>query len=774
MVKIQVEWTLKGNKDQESIEKLVKETDYSKTFLTICCQRGLNTKEKIENFIHASQQRLHDPFLMNDMEKAVSRIEKAIKKGEKIFVYGDYDADGITSTALLVDALRTLGGQVAYYIPHRMRDGYGPNLKKYQEIIEEDQPELLITVDNGIAGHDALALAKKRQLDVIVTDHHEIPQTLPEAYALVHPALKMAAYPFPSLAGVGVAYKVVAALDSELASNYLDLVAIGTVADLVPLLDENRALVQLGLQSLRQGTRLGLHALMSTSGVRLQEVDETSIGFQLAPRLNALGRIGDANKAVELLLTDDLACAGDIAQRIEESNHLRKKLVAEITESAQSMIDDLDLERDYIIVLGHQDWHPGVVGIVASRIVEIYQRPTILLAIDREEKYAKGSGRSVQGFNLYEACLAVKELTTQFGGHEMAAGLTLPAEKIDAYRRAINDQIDLTQVSPPLLEADLALEPRDITIELIEELDLLRPFGTANEVPQFMINDVVAKEVKSVGAQHAHLKLLLVAQEKQTDVIAFNQGHLEKALPEHGDLSIYGHLELNEWNGYRKPQIVASAIKLPRPWLIDWRSSELQTTLFTHLDKIYLVYQDKLAQMIRYHYPKCEVLTYSQIQSDTHFDRKKPVIIVDFPPSKKALKHTLSLLSDQWIYMYLYKADHWVIEGLPTRNDCAQVYQLIRRLDGEMLETLAKKAEKRLKIPKHKVHWIIKMFLEAKFVKIEKGKVILNKDPSKVNLKEMPAYLYLQEQKDLEEILLYSSFQVMKKSLVNLIQTDYA
>lgn len=763
MVKIQRHWKLKEKAQTEKLAQLKAATSFSETFLSLCCQRNLDTVEKIESFIHPRKETLHDPYRMNDMGKAVERMHQAIADGEKILIYGDYDADGITSTSLLVDGLKRFDAKVDYYIPNRFSDGYGPNVDRYDEFIDQGY-DLIITVDNGIAGHEALNLAREKGIDVIVTDHHAIPADIPEAYALVHPAFPDSDYPCPYLAGVGVAYKLLAAFAPEIADDYLEFVAIGTIADLVPLLDENRVLTVQGLKQIRQTSRLGLQALMKVAGVNTQAIDETVIGFQIAPRLNALGRMGDANCAVELLLTDDPIRAGEIATQIEKTNRSRKDLVSQITDEAMSLAAEQDLDKEFIVVLAKGGWHAGVLGIVASRLVEQLRRPFILLSIDEATGLAKGSGRSIEGFNLYQACLSAKEWTSQFGGHEMAAGMTIPVENIPSFTEKVNEAVDFAHLPEPVLWADSEISPSDISIEMIEEINLLKPFGTDNEPPQFIIRNAYAKQVKAIGAGHAHLKFSASDQEQSVEVIAFNQGKLEKAIPDRGEIDILGQLEINEWNGYRKKQMNASDLALPKPWIVDWRTNELTADLFLHTDKLYFVYHQKLATMMSEYYPDIEILTFKDIKNLSSYSANKDVIIVDFPPSKKALYHTLRMFADQFIYLCLYKQNHWMIDGLPTREDCTQMYKFLYSYQKLPFNHLVSRAISQLKIPQNKIKWILKIFIEAKFVTVNDDMLSLNKDISKVNLKEMPSFRYLQEQIDLEEQLLYSSFLVMKKA----------
>src|SRR5699024_1814506 len=369
---------------------------------------------------------------MHDMQKAVERLQIAIENGESILVYGDYDADGITSTSVIVETLEMLGANVSYYLPNRFKDGYGPNVDVYRQKIEEGI-ELILTVDNGVAGHEAIDYANQQGIDVIVTDHHELPEQLPDAFAIVHPRHPEGNYPFGELAGVGVAFKLACALIEEVPYELLELVAIGTVADMVSLTDENRIFVRLGLEMMKQTQRIGLKTLMEVSEVNPKELDEQTIGFALAPRLNALGRLDDPNPAVHLMLTFDEEEAYQLAKQIDLWNQKRKDLVDEINSQTIEKINP----DNYVHVIAGEDWHEGVLGIVAGKILKETGKPTIVLSIN-ENNQAKGSGRSVDSFNLFESMGQVREIFEKFGGHHSAVGLTIKLENIAKLQDHLN------------------------------------------------------------------------------------------------------------------------------------------------------------------------------------------------------------------------------------------------------------------------------------------------------------------------------------------------
>lgn len=372
---------------------------------------------------------LHDPFLMHDMDKAVDRIQIAIMEGQPILIYGDYDADGITSTSIMLETLEMIGANVQYVLPNRFIHGYGPNKELFAEKINEGV-KLIVTVDNGVAGNEAIEFANSQGVDVIVTDHHEMPPVLPDAYCIIHPRHPEGSYPFGELAGAGVAFKLATALLEEVPLEMLDLVTIGTVADLVSMTGENRNLVKLGLQAIKQTQRLGLLELLKVSSVDLQKVDETSIGFSLGPRLNAIGRLGDPNPAVELMTTFDDEVAQNLAEKLNKINEDRKTIVQETTAEAIALVNP----GDAVHLIAKEGWNPGVLGIVAGNILKQTGCPTIVLSID-ENGVAKGSGRSIDALDLFSMLNTMRSEFTHFGGHAAAVGLTMPSENIDTLRK---------------------------------------------------------------------------------------------------------------------------------------------------------------------------------------------------------------------------------------------------------------------------------------------------------------------------------------------------
>ncbi len=472
----------------------------------ILSTRGIE-KDKIELFLNPRLENLHSPYLFTDMAKAVDRVRRAIENGEAIMIHGDYDVDGVTALALLFRNLERLGAKnVIPYIPDRFHEGYGLSEKGIREAHSRNV-KLLITVDCGITGKREVCLANELGMDVIITDHHEPKAELPPAYAVLNP--KADSYPFKELAGVGVAFKLIEAIYESCGLSKktlywdLDLVALGTVADIVPLVDENRILVKYGLMVLNETLKAGLKALKMTARLN-GEIHPWHISFILAPRLNAAGRLSHAEKAFRLLVTKDGEEALKIARELEEENRRRQSIEKRILEEAISCVEGMDLDQNWVLVLGKRGWHEGVIGIVASKLVDLYHRPTLLISLGDET--GKGSARSIPSFHLYNALKEAEDLLITFGGHKFAAGFKVDLDKIDELRRLINAvaKRDLTEEDLiPEIEIDSKIELSEITDEFLDEYEKLAPFGLGNPVPVLLMEGVeVVGEIEKVGNNH--------------------------------------------------------------------------------------------------------------------------------------------------------------------------------------------------------------------------------------------------------------------------------
>ena len=471
--------------------------------------RGIREPEQLEEMLGARSP-LSDPFLMADMQKAADRIRAALDDFEKIAVYGDYDADGVTATAVLYSYLESCGANVIFYIPERESEGYGLNLGAI-DFLHGQQVGLIVTVDNGISSLKEAAYAKSLGMDLVVTDHHRPLQQLPEAAAVVDPYRPDCASPFKALSGVGVAFKLIMALEGEkcdltgLLENYADLVAIGTIGDVVPLTGENRTFVKAGLELLSRTDRLGLKALLERAGMADRRLTAGNVAFTVVPRINATGRIGSPDRAVRLLFCEDPEEAAAVSAEICDDNDFRRQIETEIFEKALEFLQN-DPRRlyDRVLVAVGEDWHHGVIGIVASRLTEHFGKPCMV--ISRTGGEAKGSGRSVEGFSLFEALCSCSELFTKFGGHPMAAGISLKTENIEPFRRAVNEFAARAGIPAPVLRLDCKLNPAALSAELPQCLEALEPFGAGNPAPLFGLYEMQLQKITPVG-EGKHLRL---------------------------------------------------------------------------------------------------------------------------------------------------------------------------------------------------------------------------------------------------------------------------
>ena len=537
----------------------------------ILASRGIDSAESAGRFVNPALAEFHDPFLLAGMERAVARLVDAIHRGETVCVYGDYDVDGITAVSLLISFFRELAIPCFYHIPLRLEDGYGLSADGLRTVAAQGA-QVVVTVDCGVSASAEAEVASALGLDLIITDHHTPPETLPVAYAVINPLRKDSLFPCRFLAGVGVAFNLMIALRSRLREEgyfaersepdlrtYLDLVALGTIADIVPLLDENRTLVRYGLKVLETSRRPGIQALKAVAGVT-GEVTCGAVGFRLAPRLNAAGRLEDAALGVELLLSDDPAEASRIAAELDASNAERQNIEREILQDALKMISKPGaMQGRRSIVLASAEWHPGVIGIVASRIVDLFHRPTVLIAL--QDGSGRGSGRSIPGFHLYQALQSCSNLLLKFGGHRQAAGLAIDEATLQAFVERFDEVAagELTEedLTPELL-LDGELTPGDISIGLVDEIASLQPFGMGNPEPIFLLQGANVVETRTLKGEH--LKMRISAGGKLQDAIAF--GMAGRQIPDRIDLAV--SLQINEWNGRKTLQL---RIKDMRPSL---------------------------------------------------------------------------------------------------------------------------------------------------------------------------------------------------------------
>lgn len=515
-------------------------------------------------FMNSSLASCHDPFLFKDMDKAVSRIKEAISKKEKILVYGDYDVDGMTSVAVVYSALKALGAVVETYIPNRIEEGYGLNGAAIKRA-HNNGVALIITVDCGITSFKEVEHAGALDIDVIITDHHEILEDrVPAALAVINALQSDCRYPFKHLAGVGIAYKLVKALyegTPHFAEDFLDLVALGTVADIAQLLGENRTLTKHGLVELTTRSRTGLKALMDVAGLGTKDISSGHIGFVLGPRINAMGRTGSPQKALDLLLSDNAEEAATLARVLDTENRNRRKIESKILEEALAKVErEVNFKDHRVIVLAGENWHPGVIGIVASRISDLFYRPAIMISLDG--KFGKGSGRSIEHFHLFEYLLRCKDYLAGFGGHEGACGITIEKDKIDGFREKINAEAskDVDEsVFSEKLDVDMDLPLSSLSEDVIKEIDSLEPFGEENPRPVLVSRKLTIKDgPRPIGKKG--FKIWVTDGQITCEAITFNKDKFK--MPEAGQKADLAYMpSINDWQGVQSIQLELLDIK---------------------------------------------------------------------------------------------------------------------------------------------------------------------------------------------------------------------
>lgn len=546
--------------------EFAEEFHISTVYAALMLNRGMETEEEIRAFRHPTPDTLSQPTLLKDMERAVTVIREAIEQQKNIVVYGDYDVDGITSTALLVQYLRENGAKVGFYIPGRSEEGYGVNVQALQKLAQK-KAQLIITVDCGITAVEECKAARELGLQMIITDHHECREELPEAEAVINPKRFDNDFPFDKLAGVGVAYELIAALENgnheAVLRRFADIVALGTIADVVSLQGENRTIVKYGLRKLQQTENMGLRALMEVAGLNGKTLGAGNVGFGIAPRLNAVGRIGDAKCGVRLLLCRDAEQAKETAMFMEQANRQRQQIEQDILVQAEAKIAaDTSYQKKKVLVISGENWHQGVIGIVASRIKEKYHKPTIIITC--ADGMGKGSGRSIERFNLFEALQNSSAVLEQFGGHTMAAGITVREENIPALEAQLNAYADahLTwEDMQPELRVEFMLQSEHLTQQLIRELEQMEPCGTDNPSPCFGIAGAAVRAKRKLSGDK-HLKLLLDVGGVSMEAIGFGMGAAADGLLEGDVISVAGSLSVHEWEGKRTLQCTLADMKL--------------------------------------------------------------------------------------------------------------------------------------------------------------------------------------------------------------------
>jgi len=566
-------------------------------------QRGIESNESVNKFLYGDESELYDPYLLADMDKGVARIKQALEQKQKIRIYGDYDADGVSSTTVLYYTFSQLGANFDYYIPHRMTEGYGLN-KAAIELAKQDGVQLIVTVDTGISAGEEIAYANELGVDVVVTDHHEPPQILPNAIAVINPKQEHCLYPFKGLAGVGVAFKLATALLGEVPLSLTPFVALGTVADIMPLHDENRILVKNGLLQIKTGHYEAFNAIAKVAGFDISAINASHIGFAIGPRINAAGRLEHAKQAVSLLIEQDATKALEKATKLDALNKERQLIVDEIIQEAdtlwQTKRDQARQEgkREPGVILLHQyGWNVGVIGIVASKLLERYYKPVIIFGVDKETHMAKGSARSIEGFDLHYALTTCEHLLDHYGGHAAAAGMSTHINQLAALEEQLSE-LAYTIISEeqwiPKLQIDLVCQLQDVTLETIEQFDLLEPFGMGNPSPRILINDISVESVRAIGKESNHLKLLVTDTLNQLDIIGFGYGDYADKLDRFDQVEVVGQLSINEWNNTKRPQLQLQDIMTKKNMIKVFPTREHFGIIYQYIQKQKMIALDQV------------------------------------------------------------------------------------------------------------------------------------------------------------------------------------
>ena len=542
--------------NEEDINKICEENNLSQLIGSILASKKIISKDEIREFLNPTRDDFHDPFLMPDMEKAVERILIAIQNKEKIIIYGDYDVDGITSVTVLKKFLEEQGLKTGEYIPNRLNEGYGLNKEAVKNISEQGYT-LIITVDCGISCIEEIEYAKELGMEVIVTDHHEPGEIIPDCLAVVDAKRKDNKYPFNQLAGVGVVFKLIQSISLKLNLEakeylkYLDIVCVGTISDIVPLIDENRVITKLGLKLVEKTRNIGLKTLLESTGYK--EINSTTISFGIAPRINACGRMGEEKEALELFLTNNIQEAKQISERLNQYNIERQETEKQIFKQAIQEIEEENKDVPCII-LGKEGWHHGIIGIVASKDTDIYFKPSILICFEGEE--GKGSGRSIPGFDLHDAVMNCNTYVEKFGGHSMAIGINVKKENFEKFKKEFEEYVQNSHINDiiPIIKIDKEIDLRKINIQDIRDLKLLEPYGEANKMPLFLIKNMKIQSIRTLS-EGKHIKLKLGIDNYIADAIGFNMGNIAEQYLIGDRVDVVGSLEINDFGDNENIQI---------------------------------------------------------------------------------------------------------------------------------------------------------------------------------------------------------------------------
>ncbi|WP_127529678.1 single-stranded-DNA-specific exonuclease RecJ [Paenibacillus kobensis] len=747
--------------------------------------RGIETTKEASAFMHGDKELLHDPYELAGMEAAVQRIRSALEQGERIRIYGDYDADGVSSTSLMIHLLERLGANFDYYIPHRTREGYGMN-KGAVDLAVSAGVGLIVTVDTGISAMEEIEYANSVGIDVIVTDHHEPPEQLPDAYAIVNPKQPGCPYPYKSLAGVGVAFKLATALLGEPPVDLADIAALGTIADVMPLTGENRVIVKLGLQTMGSGSRPGFAALAETAGVDVEKITATNVAFAMAPRINASGRLDHADGAVQLLTTSDRESADLLAARLDALNRERQLIVEEIVEQAKQQWADkckaaADAGRPVpsVIVVAGEGWNAGVIGIVASKLLDRHYKPAVVLGIDPETGMCKGSARSIEGFDLHAAMTECEELFDHFGGHQAAAGMSLHRDKLGAFEASL-ERSATEWLTPddwiPKTFIDLACELSEVTLATIDQLAQLEPFGAGNPAPRILIAAQPVVDKRTMGKDSRHLRLTVGSGKSRIEAVGFGFGELSERISQGAEVDLIGELSVNEWNGSRKPQLMLQDMRIEQLQLFDWREEREPHALLRRLLEasnrsgrpVAIVTAaesagETAAACARMD-ASADVYALWQYGGELPADhsRYRDLIVYGTPPSARSLQLAVEQLSGVQSVHLLYpmrpQSKSATKTGFPERADFGAVYQSLRRMGRAQLGGLPERIAEASGWPLETAVMMLDVFEELSFIQKDNGIMTVVDSPAKTELSASDTYCRSQQEAAMNGII-YDSIE---------------
>ncbi|MFV9510929.1 single-stranded-DNA-specific exonuclease RecJ [Tepidibacillus sp. LV47] len=758
--------------DEQTVEKMVRESGLNPLIARLLAIRGIKEKEDIERFLNYDIMMLYDPFLFTDMKKAVDRIFTAIKKGEKILIYGDYDADGVTSTTIMYKTLKQIGANFDYYIPNRFSEGYGLNKEALVEAAKK-KFQVVITVDTGISAIEEAKLAKQLGLDLIITDHHEPKEILPDAFAIINPKIPEETYPFKLLAGVGVAFKFAHALLKRIPIEYIDIAAIGTIGDLVPLVDENRIIASIGLERLTKTKHIGLRALLDEAGLKDKKITTGHVGFGIVPRINASGRLETADYAVKLFITEDQELAKELAHVLGSMNQERQGIVEDITQEAFEIIEKEEMENDKVLVVAKENWNVGVVGIVASRILEKYYRPTIVLSVDPATKMAKGSARSIEGYDIYQALTRIKDILSHFGGHKQAAGLSIEEKNIPLLRDKLNQLAEewLSEEDYiPIEKIDMVCNLDQITIPFIEQIEKMEPFGIGNPSPKWLIEQIEVARTSTIGKENQHLKMILTNQNKTIEALAFKMGDLNKEIAASSEIRVLGELNINEWNGEKKPQIMVQDIHIPHLQIFDWRNSRNQVERLKELDheNVVILYDEKVNEDISI-FQLAKKISYQNVRK-SDLSAIQQIVLYDLPPNISIMEEIIMKLQEAKKLYCIYENfvhTKYRLDKMPTREVFKQVYTVLKKYPNINQKGKAEHFFKKLGINIETFQFILDVFQELGFIIVDGDFLTLHPNPEKKELMQSFLYREFLEKEKVKEIFVYSNSKTLRNWFLN-------